>query len=125
MVADEKGAKALPAAFGVGKADDDDFVAIAALDLEPGAASSGAVGSIPALRHDAFYAEAVRLAKNRRAMSGLVIAVAQDPVRLQRDDLAQRCLAVLQRDAGEVPAIAIEQIEGKEIQGTGLTGGNR
>src|SRR5207248_480870 len=125
IIADEKGAETLAAALGVGKTENDEFVAIAALDLEPGTASSRTIGRVPALRHDSFEAKAARLAKNGRTVSGLVIAVAQDPRRLQRIDLAQRRFAVFQGGAGEVPAIAIEQIEGKEIQRAGLAGGNR
>src|SRR6516225_11110413 len=80
VVTGEKGAKAFALAFGVGEADDDDFLAIAAFDLEPSATASRAVGRIAALRDDAFETEAARLAKHRRALALVVVAVAQHPL---------------------------------------------
>src|SRR5207253_7006542 len=88
IIADEQGANTLPLAFRIAEADDDEFLAIAALDLEPGAAAPRTVGCVAALRDDAFQAEAARLAKNGRAVAGLVVAVAQDPLGLQRNDSA-------------------------------------
>src|SRR6266436_2922902 len=125
IVAGEQGAKALAPAFGIGEADDDKFVAIAAFDLEPGSAPPRAVRRIAALRDDAFEAKAGRLAKNGRALAGLVVAVAQNPLGLRRNDLAQDRLAVFECGVGDLPAIAKEQIEGEEIQCTGLAAGNR
>ena len=125
IIADEQRAKTLAAAFGIGVADHDELLAIAAFDLEPAAASPRPVGLGPPLRDDAFQLEAARLAQERRAAADLVIAVAQHALRLRRNDLGESRLAILERRAGQVPAVAIEQVEGEEVQRVGLAAGNR
>src|SRR5215469_15288081 len=125
MVASQKGAKALALAFRVGKADDDDFLAIAAFDLEPAATAPGPIGCVAALRDDAFEAEAAGLVKNRRSLALLVVAVPQCTSSIVRNDVGECGLAVFERCPGKVPAVAIKEVEGEEIQRLGLAGGNR
>src|SRR5215469_6342718 len=125
MVAGQKGAKALALAFRVGKADDDDFLAVAAFDLEPAATAPGPIGCVAALRDDAFEAEAAGLAKNRRSLALLVVAVAQYTRSVLRNDVGECGLAVFERCPGKVPAVTIKEVEGEEIQPPSLAGGNR
>ena len=116
VIADEERAEAFPAAVGIGEADDHELLAIAAFDFEPAAAAARPVGLGPALRDDALELEAAGLAKEVRPAIDLMIAVAQHPLRLPRNDLGECGLAVLERRAGQVPAVAIKQIEGEEAQ---------
>src|SRR6516162_8132963 len=125
VVTGEKGAKTFALAFGVGKADDNDLLAIAAFDLEPSAAASLAVGRVAALGDDAFEAEAARLAKNGRTLARLVVAVAQYPLSVRRDDVGECRLAVFERCTGQVPAVAVKKVEGEEIQDSSLAAGDR
>src|SRR5207244_10587366 len=117
--------KAVRAAVGIGEADDHELLAIAAFDLEPAAAAPRSVRVGPALRDDALELEAAGLAQEGRAAIDLVIAVAQHSLRLPRDNLGECGFAILERRAGQVPAIPIEQIEREQDQRIGLPAGDR
>src|SRR6516165_4195858 len=111
VVTREEGAKALALAFRIGKADHGDFLTIAAFNLEPAAAAPGTIGRVAALGDDAFETEAARLTKNRRALALLVVAIAQHPRGLRSDDVGECSLAVVERGTGQIPAVAMEQVE--------------
>src|SRR5258705_6138351 len=53
VIAEQQGAEAVPAALGVGKADDDELVPVEAFDLQPIGAAAGPVGLVAALRDGA------------------------------------------------------------------------
>src|SRR5580704_16353314 len=54
VIGEQQRAEPLPAALGIGKADDDELVIVEAFDLEPVGAAAGAGGLVAALRDDAF-----------------------------------------------------------------------
>jgi hypothetical protein len=54
VVGEQQRAEPWPAAFGIGPADDDKFLAVKAFDLEPQATVGGGIGCIGAFRDDAL-----------------------------------------------------------------------
>src|SRR5216683_39826 len=117
--------EAFPAALGIGKTDDDELLAVAAFDLEPAAAAPRSIRIAPPLRNDAFEPETGSLAQKSRPETDLVIAVAQDALRMRRNDLGQDGLAIFERRAGEIPALSVEHVEREEIQRVCIPTGNR
>src|SRR5882672_913715 len=116
IIADEKGAEPLPTAFGVGKADDHEFVAIAAFDLEPARAAPRTIWQITAFGENTFEGVIARLAQKSRAAADMMVAEAQHALCIRRNDFTQRLLAVFKRGAREVPAVAIDEVECEEMQ---------
>ncbi len=112
VVAEQQRAEPLPPAGRVGEPDDHELLAIGTFHLEPAVAASGPIGLVAAFRNDPFEREPAGLAEKRRAAAGLVVAVAQHAGRTWRNDPGQRRLAVFERGSGEVPAVAVEQVEG-------------
>ncbi len=53
-----------------------------------------------------------------------MVAVADHAARLARHDLGKRSLAVFERRTGQVPAVAVEQVEGEEDEVRGVAAGD-
>jgi hypothetical protein len=58
VIAEEQGAEKRSRALGIGPADDDEFLAVEAFDLEPQAAIAGGISGIGAFGNDPFDLQA-------------------------------------------------------------------
>src|SRR6266404_8529207 len=94
VIAEQQGAEAVPAALGVGKADDDELLAVEAFDLQPIGAAAGPIGLVTPLGDRAFEIVLAGLAVELVAVPLLMIAVADHPGRAMRHNLGERLLAV-------------------------------
>ncbi|MCY1516203.1 hypothetical protein D9M68_508230 [compost metagenome] len=102
--------------FPVREPADDEFLAQLALDLQPALRARGDVGRIRPLEHQAFQPEpAGRLEHLRgRRFEGLAEA---DPIAARADQRGKLFPALRQRQAAQVTAFPVRQVEGKEDNG--------
>ncbi|HKN29543.1 MAG TPA: hypothetical protein VJY34_17330 [Roseiarcus sp.] len=107
---EQQGAQEGPRPFRVRPADDDEFAAIEALGFDPGAAVVGEIAAIDALGDDAFEAMSAGGAAERLAVAGFMGAEC-DSVRRLLEEGREACLAVEERQGGEVFPVEIEEIE--------------
>ena len=124
MIAEQQGAEAVSAAGRIGEADDDELVLVQAFDLEPIGAAAGPVRLVAALGDRALDLVVAGLRKEIGATADLMVAVADHVRPIVRHDLGERLLALLQRKAGEIEAVEIEQIEGEEHEIVGRARGD-
>src|SRR5438132_13890532 len=82
VVAEQQRADPMPTALGIAPPDDDEFLAVEALRLQP-RAPIGLIPTINALRDNAFEAVLAGQAMKGRALTDLVIGI---PQRLRRTD---------------------------------------
>src|SRR6185295_4711799 len=101
-------AEAVTLAARLGKADDDELVALGAFDLEPVGAAAGAIGSVAPLGDRALDVEVAGMPIEIRAAPLLVVAVAHDAGAVARHDLCERRLAVREHDTHQVIAVAVQ-----------------
>src|SRR5262245_42626484 len=111
VIADQQCAEALPAAFGVGEADDYELLAIEAFDLAPLGATAMPIWLVGALRDRAFELVFACLTMELDTAPPLMIAVAHSARRAVRHDLGERRFAVFQHRAGQIVAVAVQEIE--------------
>src|SRR4029078_1996642 len=83
---EEQRAQAHARPFGLGEAADHKFLPRQALDLEPRSRAGGLVGSVAALRNDAFVAQPAGLLVELFARSRHVIAVVEGRASPRRGD---------------------------------------
>ena len=110
VIGEQQGAQEGPRPFRVRPADDDEFAAIEAFGFDPGAAVVGEIAAIDALGDDAFEAMSAGGAAERLAVAGFMGAEC-DSVRRLLEEGREACLAVEERQGGEVFAVEIEEIE--------------
>jgi len=93
----------MPGVLWITPPDDDEFLPVEALDLEPGA-PVGLVPAIDALRHDALDTVLARQPMKGRALPDLVIVVSQ-AIRRTVQQRCQASLAVHERQSQQVLAV--------------------
>src|SRR5690606_36628183 len=120
---EQQRAEARARAAGVGVADDDEFLPLQALHLEPALRALFAVAVVRALRHDALEAEPAGLGEHRGTVALDVLAVA-DRVGRVGDELFEQRLARAERRAAQVPAVEVQQIE-RDEHDRGVVRGDR
>ena len=114
VVAEQQRPDPMPAALRIAPADDDKFLPVEALGLQPGA-PVGLVPAVDPLRDDALQAALAGQTVEGRATADLMIAV---PERRRRavQQFFQPGLAVDQGQPGDVLAVDEQQIEQEEDQ---------
>ena len=98
-------------ALGFGEAADHELLLLDTLRLLPAAPATGFVRCVASLRHDALEGHAAGMAEERLTVADHVIAVAKDGAARAVDEGTQHLLALLERAAGEVAAVEVQQIE--------------
>src|SRR5262249_51168148 len=99
-----------PPPLRVGESTDDELLLLDTLRLEPAPAPPRLVGSVATLGDPPLERHAAGMAEERLAVSRHVVAVAQRRSRAPRvEQRPQRLLALLQRCAGEVVAVEMQE----------------
>ena len=104
---------------GVAIADDDQLLPAGAFDLEPGPATSGAVGGVTPLRDDALEAEAGGLGEEFRSAAAVMVAVF-DRAASAGEQRRQGGLALLLRHAPQIVPVEMEEVEDEIDEAAGL-----
>src|ERR1700686_4512733 len=104
-----KRAEIFPGALGIGVASDDALLALRDFNFEPIARTLFFVTTIAFLRDDAFEATLLRRFKEIETLFGKVIGKMDEFAGF--DSFLQELLALFERDATQVEAIQVEQVE--------------
>ena len=110
VYADQKRADAGARPCRVGEPADHDLLSLDAFRLLPACAASGLVGEVAAFRHDPFRALPARFGEDARAVTDDMVGILQHAIRASEQSLQAR-LAFLERQAADIGAIQVQQIE--------------
>ena len=109
---EEQRTDAAAPALRVGEPPDDELLLLDALGLQPCPPATGHVGRVATLRDHALQRHAARVTEKGRTVARDVIAVAQRRVRSGGVEQRAQCLlALLQRRAGEIAPVEVQEIE--------------